>query len=112
MLNLKKFKYLIFSVLILFWGLIFFGGCNNDKKRNLENSQDVSGEQTFQKMESTENISITTSDKYTVTLDKEFYKPSMRIAKNKEEYVSVQQLKNGNEKIDLSEPQKYTKEKL
>ncbi len=111
-MNLKKFKYLIFSVLILFLGLIFFGGCNNNKKRNLENSQNASGEQTFQKMESTENISITTSDKYNVTLDKEFYKPSMRIAKNKEEYVSVQQLKNGNEKIDLSEPQKYTKEKL
>lgn len=110
MFNLKKYRN--FIVGILFLSILFFCGCSFKQSENQENVESGLEIQASQKIESTENISITTSDKYTITLDKEFYRPSMRIAKNKDEYVSVQQLKNGNEKLNISDPKAYTNEKL
>ncbi len=110
MFDLKNYKNLIVGVLFL--SLLFFGGCSLKQGDDQGEVQPAVETQVSKKIEATENISITTSDKYTITLDKEFYGPSMRIAKNKEEYVSVQQLKNGNEKLNLSDPKTYTKEKL
>lgn len=107
---MKKYKNIIFGILSL--SLVFFCGCDMKQKDNSQSGESTSESQISQKIESTENISITADDKYTITLDKEFYRPSMRIAKSKDEYISVQQLKNNNEKIQLSDPQSYNKEKL
>lgn len=109
---MKKPKNLFLGFLFIFLSLVLFSGCGTNQNESGESVEPVSEVQPVTQTEATENISITTSDKYTITLDKEFYRPSMRIAKNKDEYVSVQQLKNTNEKINLSDPKTYTKEKL
>lgn len=90
------------------------GGCAGQKNTNEQNTTSVT-EQTSESAEQTtktENIKITTDKKYEITTGKEFYKPSMRISKSKDEYVSVQQLKNGNEKIQIPSNGIYTKESL
>ncbi len=109
---MKKFGNLSFSLLFVLFSFIFFSGCSIMQDQSKDVDMESMGVQSAQQTQSTENISITTSDKYAITLDKEFYRPSMRIAKNKEEYVSVQQLKNSNEKLNLSDPKSYTKSKL
>ncbi len=109
---MKKQKNLFLSFLIIFLGLLFFVGCGIKQGENSENNDSSSSVQAHLQTQSTENISITTSDRYNITLDKEFYRPSMRIAKSRDEYISVQQLKNGNEKLNLSDPQSYTKDDL
>lgn len=110
MLSLKKYRNWI--LVILFLNILFLCGCGLKQSESMENTESATETQISKKIESTKNISVVASDKYTITLDKEFYNPSMRIAKNKEEYISVQQLKNGNEKLNLSDPKTYTREQL
>ncbi|MBQ2671337.1 MAG: hypothetical protein IJG00_00790 [Clostridia bacterium] len=89
-------------------------GCTEKNTTNEQKTAEISN-QTIESTEQTaetENIKITIDKKYEITTGKEFYKPSMRISKSKEEYVSVQQLKNGNEKIQIPSDGLYTNENL
>lgn len=104
------------KILALLLALTPLVGCagQNDTK-NEQSNTNVTEQTTTESAEQTaetENIKITTDKKYEIKTDKEFYKPSMRISKSKDEYVSVQQLKNGNEKIQLPSDGLYTKENL
>lgn len=110
---MKKIYAGIGSVLLLA-GVAMLAGCGNESK-SLPNDEKPStqsssaSEETF----TNETISITlNTNKYSVEIDKDFYKPSLRIVKSKEEYISVQKLKNGNEKITWTEDGNYTEEKL
>lgn len=109
---MKNTKKLFFCFLFVLMGFVCFSGCGKENGESKEIGETSSETESTTQTQSTENMGITTSDKYTITLDKEFYRPSMRIAKSKEEYVSVQQLKDNNEKLDLSDPASYTKDKL
>lgn len=106
----KNLKILI----LLLSAVTSFTGCTGQNTTNEQKPVDIAN----QKIESnnqtaeTENIKITIDKKYEITTGKEFYKPSMRISKSKEEYVSVQQLKNGNEKIQIPSDGLYTNENL
>ena len=106
--------YFCLGAALVLSGLSFLTGCgNNNENANSEaqtkSEQSKSSEETFEN----ETISIKLdSNKYAVETNKEFYKPSLRIVKTKEEYIAVQQLKNGNEKITLTDDGTYTNEKL
>lgn len=113
---MKKF-YFVSLMLMILSGAIFLSGCDNG---NLEtgdaNSSTAASKSSTETFEN-DTISITLdTNKYAVETNKEFYKPSLRIIKSdekyNEEYISVQQLKNGNEKITLTEDGSYTNEKL
>ena len=102
------------KILALLLAITPLVGCAGQNTTNEQNNTSVT-EQTTESPEQTvetENIKITIDKKYEIKTDKEFYKPSMRISKSKDEYVSVQQLKNGNEKIQLPSDGLYTKENL
>jgi len=92
---------------------VFLTGCGNSTSEETDSTtttkQSKSSTETFEN----DTIAITLdTNKYAVETNKEFYKPSLRIIKSAEEYISVQQLKNGNEKITLTEDGSYTSEKL
>ena len=102
------------KILALLLAIMPLVGCAGQNTTNEQNNTSVT-EQTTESPEQTvetENIKITIDKKYEIKTDKEFYKPSIRISKSKDEYVSVQQLKNGNEKIQLPSDGLYTKENL
>ena len=110
---MKKF-YIAMGAVLALSSLAFLTGCDNNGSKDSEVKSEVSG-QTKSSVETFENdtISITLdTNKYAVETNKEFYKPSLRIIKSEEEYISVQQLKKGNEKITLSDDEPYTNEKL
>ena len=112
MIQVKKLYYCFGAVLVL-TSFALLTGCGNNAQDNTKTQ--ASSEQTKSSEETFENdtISITLdSNKYAVENNKEFYKPSIRIVKTKEEYIAVQQLKNGNEKITLNDDGTYTNEKL
>ena len=113
---MKKF-YVVSVALMILSGVVFLSGCGNNE--NPESGGKSTSTQSKSSIETVENdtISITLdTNKYAVEKNKEFYKPSLRIIKSdekyNEEYISVQQLKKGNEKITLSESETYTNEKL
>ncbi len=101
---MKKNFFIGLGALVICGALICLSGCDN--KINFFNF--TQQEQNVQ----TENIKITIDSKYTITTDKEFYKPSIRIAKSADEYISVQQLKDGNEKLKLPTDGSYTAAQL
>lgn len=111
-LIMRRQKNIFWGFLFIFLNLIFFSGCSTKQSETKEVGSSVAEVEPAEQTQATENISITTSDKYNITLDKEFYRPSMRIAKSRDEYISIQQLKNGNEKLSLSDPKSYTKDDL
>ena len=113
---MKKFYVFLVTIMILS-GVIFFTGCSNNSAEQSDlNSSPAQSKSSVETVEN-DTISITLdTNKYAVEKNKEFYKPSLRIIKSdvkyNEEYISVQQLKKGNEKITLSDDEPYTNEKL
>lgn len=110
-----KKLYFVSAALLILSGTIFLTGCsdNNAEPSDSSSAQSKSSVAAFEN----DTISITLdTNKYSAEKNKEFYKPSLRIIKSdvkyNEEYISVQQLKKGNEKITLSDDGSYTNEKL
>ena len=109
--------YMVFAALIILSGAVFLAGCSNNNSGETDAKSSSAASKSSVETFENETISITLdTNKYAVEKNKEFYKPSLRIIKSdeksNEEYISVQQLKNGNEKITLSDDGSYTNEKL
>ena len=100
--------------ILLLSSVFVLTGCESDSIQNGNNM--LQGEISSEKTPETYTngtISITLEpDKYTVEVDSEHYKPSLRISKSDDEYISVQKLENGSEKITWSENGSYTEEML
>ncbi len=113
---MKKF-YLYSLALIVLSSSAFLTGCSNNNTGETDiKSPSAQSKSSFETFEN-DTISITLdTNKYAVEKNKEFYKPSLRIIKSderyNEEYISVQQLKKGNEKITLPDDGSYTNDKL
>ncbi|MDO4199709.1 MAG: hypothetical protein Q4D57_03030 [Clostridia bacterium] len=113
---MKKICFASVSLLALS-GALFLVGCGNDNPGEIECTPSVNQSKPVVETFENDTISVTLdTNKYAVETNKEFYKPSLRIIKSdekhNEEYISVQQLKNENEKITLSDDEPYTNEKL
>lgn len=109
---MKKIYFTLVTLAVLSLS-VFLTGCGNNNSEGADSTtvtnQSKSSAETFEN----DTMAITLdTNKYAVETNKEFYKPSLRIVKSTEEYISVQQLKNGNEKITLADDGSYTNEKL
>lgn len=100
--------------ILLLSGTVVLTGCESNSGKN--ESDTLQEEIISEKSPETYTngtISITLEpDKYTVEVDSERYKPSLRISKSDYEYISVQKLENGSDKITWSENGLYTEEML
>lgn len=115
--NYMRKKYFVLAVILILSGATLLTGCKKDNSEGQDCTSAVKESKSSVETFENDTISITLdTNKYAVENNKEFYKPSLRIIKSdekyNEEYISVQQLKQGNEKITLSDDEPYTNEKL
>ena len=113
---MNKIYFALVSLLALS-GALFLTGCGSNNTGEVDTKSAITKSKSSVETFDNDTISITLdTNKYVVETNKEFYKPSLRIIKSdekyNEEYISVQQLKQGNEKITLSDDEIYTNEKL
>lgn len=109
-----KNTYTAILTILLLSGTVVLTGCDRDSGRNGSNTlQGEIASETLPETYTNGPIYITLEpDKYTVEVDTEHYKPSLRISKSDDEYVSVQKLENGSEKITWSGNGSYTDDML